>query len=280
MGFLDCDFDLQGKRNGLNCKGTKEKECPRKRARTFAEVPRVMKTDIRRHFASMFLNTLNSADLIIMQDFFNTFMARPCKLIGNLQSDQRLNLPSQLIADGPRLTAHVALGIFLMFPDMAVRLVENNIITSPSWVGSKIVISVELVATKVSLLPTEVWMPSKQVLPELYKRDNLYDMLQAANRHRGAHPAGSPTAGASASEQSLAEQRAAAALRPETQPSLIPAVYTRSYIPASFVGTVTEGLIPLLAPIPLRAAGQIVFFLDGNNHIQHIALDMFTQKDA
>lgn len=143
-------------------------------------IPKVMKNDIRRHYSRMFMNTVNSADFANMQNYFNTFMAGPCKFIADHITHPDFAIPDRMIADGPRLMAHYLLGCFIMYPDMTLTMRDTRIVTSSSWVGTKIVMEMEIHSTKMYDLDLDAWVPQISTLEACYEAAQRENALPKA----------------------------------------------------------------------------------------------------
>jgi hypothetical protein len=149
----------------------------KKRPREAPTIPRMLKNDIRRFYAPMFMNTINSGDLLIMQDFFYTFMTGSCRLVGDQSYKPEFQLPGRIIGSGPVQTSHYLLGTFLMYPDLVTKMRNCQLTTSNTWKGTKITLDVEVVGTKVATLPMEAWMPHKSCLPLIYAQPTVQHMV-------------------------------------------------------------------------------------------------------
>jgi hypothetical protein len=122
-------------------------------------LPKIMKNDIRRYFARMFMNTINSAELNKIQSYFQTFMVGPCKFIAEHQASANLHLPDRMVTAGPWLISHYVLGCFVQYPDLVLRLKNSRIVTSSGSPGSKIVMDLEVQGTKIHDLELVDWIP-------------------------------------------------------------------------------------------------------------------------
>ena len=166
----------------LNRKKEKEKETEEHTNKPELVVaPTVVKSDVRRYYSLMFMNTINSGsgDFNQLQNYFSTFMRGPAKFQADYgKFNAQLRLPTQLIADGPKLMSHFILGVFVMYPDMVMHLKETRIITSNCWLGAKIEMDVEFLATKTYDLTLDEWVPQLQALEE------RCDYLEEEKRHK------------------------------------------------------------------------------------------------
>lgn len=259
----------------------------------------------------MFMNTINSADLRIMQDFFYTFMTGSCRLVGNQVAEPEFNIPGRIIGEGPRHTAHYLLGTFLMYPDLVTKMRSCSITTSNTWSGTKITVEVEVHATKVATLPMEVWMPHKDCLPCIYQQPSVQHMVQlvqdtvpnfydfSANLTLDSTV---PTDGTHVTVMAVSDNNSSSnnnsvyadpwyvntnnngnsSSNSLSVDSNIPPASTvdsmgyegRSYIPPSYIETLCEGLVPLVTPLSLHSVGRVEFYLDESNHIQLFTLSL------
>jgi len=166
----DEDADLFRAQQTFNRLSAEEQVMIAKRA-TFEKAPKVMKNDIRRYFARMFMNTLNSGDFCKLQDYFQTFMMSQTRFIADhKQIDDRYNIPHTLETCGPRLMAHYLLGTFVMYPDMVVLMSSTRLTTSNTWKGTKVDIDVDVLATKMYDLCVEEWLPQLSTLEKKYQK--------------------------------------------------------------------------------------------------------------
>ena len=128
-------------------------------------IPRVMKNDIRRYFSRMLMNTVNSGDMGLVQDYFNTFMTGPSKFVVDYYNiDPIFQLPNSLNAHGPQMMSHYLLGCFVMYPDIVIQMSDTRIITSSNWAGSKVEMDVIVLATKMYDLAMDDWIPQLATL--------------------------------------------------------------------------------------------------------------------
>lgn len=141
--------------------GDRDNSTSNKRARdeedTFSsnKLPKVMKTDIRRKYFYMFLNMLNSFDLISLKKFFHQFCRNDCTLSNSCNPS---NFPDKLI--GAQLIYEFWAGRLMIAPDVAITLINSQIITRINWTGSLVTAEIRAKGTKLYNLPLERWLPS------------------------------------------------------------------------------------------------------------------------
>lgn len=184
---IDNDQAKQQHHDNINHMSSESLTEKRKRRRSGkVTIPKILKNDIRRYYIRMFMNTINSSDLFIVEDFFHTFMARPCRCVSIQTLQSELECPPNILVYGSRMITHYFLGIFLMFPDIIMKLVDSSIITSSGYTGSKIQIDMDIDATKVSSMPVEAWIPNETCLPLLYRQRNINDIVRVVRAFASA----------------------------------------------------------------------------------------------
>ena len=145
-------------------------------------VLRVPKNDIRRYFGKMLVNTLNSGDFLLIQDFFHTFLTKRCRferIIHNLPVE--FYMPKQMGGNGPLQFAHFFLGIQTMFPDMALTIHGNRIVTFSHSKLTKIVLDLECQSTKTVHIPYELWIPPEHLLSDIYSANSIEKIVVLMN---------------------------------------------------------------------------------------------------
>ena len=131
---------------------------------------KIFANDIRGNVARMFMNTLNSGDCVHVQNFFNTFMTRQCKvLVSHLMRNPALNYPGLVVTDGPRQFSHYLLGAFVQFPDMTVSMQDCRLYTHTNWLGTKVEMDITVYGTKMCEIKREDWVPSLNQLAGKYE---------------------------------------------------------------------------------------------------------------
>lgn len=131
---------------------------------------KIFANDIRGNVARMFMNTLNSGDSVNVQNFFNTFMTRQCKvLVSHLMRNPALNYPGLVVTDGPRQFSHYLLGAFVQFPDMTVSMQDCRLYTHKNWLGTKVEMDITVYGTKMCEIKREDWVPSLNQLAGKYE---------------------------------------------------------------------------------------------------------------
>lgn len=251
----------------------------------------------------MFLNTINSADVFHMQDFFNTFMVGHCSCVVDQKFAPEFLLPERLSALGPRLAAHYVLGVFLMFPDLVLTLVNSQIITNSACSGSKIHLQVQVSFTKVCHIPMGQWLPSPRSAQPVNNEHSATSVARTADLIQ---------LGSDSSLSAAVEQKGSIFATPgQDQPIFEQCVPSKSssdndscgekknqlcntmqdsypaegmyrlqvaqpYIPYSYIRNLSNEAAPLQNPLPSKSAGTITFYLDSNNHIQHMSMNLLS----
>ena len=133
-------------------------------------IPRVLRSDIRRHYPNMLINTLNSCNLDTIQGFFGTFMRNDSMFTIDQRIYANMGAPNRMQFQGPIQVAHYLLGLIVMTPDAAVHMRSHKIITSNKWKGTKVVLQLEYEGTKLSELNMIDWIPPVDSLGEIYQQ--------------------------------------------------------------------------------------------------------------
>ena len=66
-----------------------------------------------------------------------------------------------------------------MFPDLIIKLLHTQIVTSTLMTETKITMEVEICMTKMAHVPMEVWVPPLDRTPQLYQAQDLLSMMSA-----------------------------------------------------------------------------------------------------
>ena len=150
----------------------------RDRSRTAYRLPKVPKNDIRRYFANMLMNTLNSGEFIHAQNFFQTFMTPTCRFSTTQILPAEVQLPLQVGGQGPAVFAHYFLGLHMMFPDIILTMTNPRVVTFGQSNCTRIVADLECNYTKTSHIPLDLWIPAENLLEELYAAQSLEEITK------------------------------------------------------------------------------------------------------
>ena len=146
-------------------------------------IPKVPKHDIRRYFANMFMNTLNSGEFGHSQTFFQTFMTSKCQFITTTPKlPDMLKIPTCVVGSGPHLFAHYFLGLHVMFPDIIMTMNSNKVITYRNSDYTKIVADLVVDYTKTVHIPDNLWVPPLHLLSDIYSSNSLEEVTQVLSR--------------------------------------------------------------------------------------------------
>lgn len=240
--------------------------------RELVALPRmqILHNDIRRSFSKMLMNTINSAQIDQIQDFAHTFML-PNAPFFSFHSTLRPEVQVADITDcvGPRMFTHYLLGCFVEHPDMYIHLGETQIITSPSYPGSRIVMQVEYALTKTHEIPRHTWIPPPQYVDKMYAENSIEGMMSALSlESEKANVANVAIGTAEGAKVPKKRKR-----RGKTPP--VPLCDTTQRVPQSYIDALHEGAQLIKAvPKPYKIQGQMVMYLDEAHRIQNITLQM------
>lgn len=148
-----------------------------KQQRANDTIPKHIPQDIRAAYSQMFINSLNSGDINQVQNFFRSFMTGPCQFSIQHKISKQYGIPRYLNAIGPDLFSHYAMGVFVSFPDLVVKLKNSYTIVSKEWSGSRIIMETEFFGSKLRNLPDYPWLPPVEKLADIYKETPLAGTL-------------------------------------------------------------------------------------------------------
>jgi hypothetical protein len=269
-------------------------------------LPKIMKNDLRRYYPSMFMNTINSAEFRNIQSYFHTYMAGPCGFVATHQVNKEIGIPDRLATAGPRLMSHYLLGCFVQYPDMVLSMKDSRIVTNVGCAGSKIVMDMEVCATKIYDLEVQDWVPQVTALGEMYQQALVEKVAarQAGKRRRrvaGVVDNASPNAAplhaicpsapaqfvtAVASAETMRGPNVTKSRSPNTKRGREVTATSRSTgrklalheadfeIPEAYMHALFSRARLLPRPVELVMTGTITMFLDATHHMQHMCLDM------
>lgn len=113
-------------------------------------------------YAQMFVNSVNSGDLLNAQKFFRTFMATTGTFVANHRVGPRYGLPEILSAFSPQLFAHYLLGVFATFPDLVLKLGDTRTVSQGG--KTRIEMDIQVMCTKLYDIPNYSWAPQAEEL--------------------------------------------------------------------------------------------------------------------
>jgi len=228
--------------------------------------PKVLKNDIRRCFAKMFINTINAGEFENMQQFVHTFMLPDCPFGLKVVMADNFGLPAVLHSVGPRMHVHYLLGGFVMFPDMVLTMGDSQIVTSNVWTGTKIVIPIDCRMTKTHHIPAECWIPPSDKVEKMYTESSIDRMMAALTMEDGGGNVNrvvTPTARSTEVKKKRKRRTATAVISPPVMTQLVP---------QSYADCLHEGAVIVDSPQRSHLRGVYTIMLDGNNRMQSIAL--------
>lgn len=264
---------------------------------THVGLPKPVTTDIRQYYPRMFMNSINSGDLLNVQNYFNTFMTGPCKFIARHQVSTTYGIPTQMTAVGPQFFSHYLMCCFVTFPDMVLKLVDSRVITGTDWVGTKIVMDTEVHCTKIYDLVDYPWVPEVDSLSELYGKMSVRGSssqkdqskssggdteTKNSNKSKGRKraPASGSTATTTTSSSRSSKNPSASgnttATTSSSGSSSSNVALTR--IPQTYVERLISESTLLHQPQPLLTKGTITLYLDEHNCMQHVVVDLAQQN--
>lgn len=112
-------------------------------------LPRILKRDIRRDYATMLTNAYNSQDPIFVKSYFEQFYYPDSKFSGFFPGAAKVNYSVVRTADDRNGMISLIQHDTALFPDFSVRCITNKILQREGMTGSKIVIEGEMTGTMV-----------------------------------------------------------------------------------------------------------------------------------
>lgn len=113
--------------------------------------PRILRSDIRRSYSTMFLNVMNVGDFPTLFGFFDTFFV-PDVQLQMTKKHEMVNTPDHTLTyktTGPAAASRFWYSNVCSMPDRAITGVSAKIITPTNGVGSRIVATYEFVGTQI-----------------------------------------------------------------------------------------------------------------------------------
>lgn len=118
---------------------------------------RVLKRDIRRNYASMFVNCLNGCDISVLSRFLKHYCTRNVSLY---QECPGIHYPPYVYMKGNDLIALHWAWKMRILPDMIVRIKDVKVCVRDDTDRSKIMAQLEVVGTKLHEYPLNLVLPS------------------------------------------------------------------------------------------------------------------------
>jgi hypothetical protein len=263
---------------------------------TTHDVPRAVPQRVHSVYPQMFVNTVNSGDLVSIQKYFQTFMAGPCTFVASHRVAPHFGIPHFISAFSPQLFSHYLLGCYVTFPDMVLKLGETRAFAGAG--RTRIEMEVNIYLTKLYDIPNFLWAPEADELSGAFRSLRLGPAKLAGSVSSSPTPAHQAPSrgkngkgGSKGSTNKTSNGKGAQTPDHSVQPATAPkcAVLTPSadgvaalqrlpLIPTSYHTAVVDSATVCMTPIPLHSRGVITMFLDENNNMQHLTVDMTEQK--
>lgn len=242
--------------------------------------------DVRRYYARMFMNCVNSGDLPQVESYFRTFMSGPCNFVLKQNISPVFGIPPHLAAHGPQLFTHYLLGCFVTMPDMILKLNSSKIITTKGWNGTKIVMETDVFCTKIYDLDY-TWTP------DVNKLSDMYGNMSVSSKNSANNSASTGSDGRGVSVQverhtgavqytnhntnhftNAGHTHAAPLTSTSTNIATMPLPSGPTTIPTSYVESLIENATLLRTPLKLNSKGTVTLFLDENHCMQHVVVEL------
>jgi hypothetical protein len=227
--------------------------------------PWVFKNDIIRHFPSFFVSSINSGSFDQLQAFSKAFIDSQCATTWYMSSGAAsyAKLPSTGTLYGPDQFLHLVLGCWVTFPDMILSLVASQIDSYDGASGrTKLMLNVDIAATKTAYLPCDLWLPPVDQLPVLYTASNALQLRAMVNRFHTTNTNSSAAKSASPHFSRL-HVGANSTASPRRRVSAIT---------EQFVHALHQCAVPTQRPIEIQLRGHFCCEFDGKNRIAQMSL--------
>lgn len=226
----------------------------------------------------MFFNSVNSGDLLNVQNYFNTFMTGPCTFMVQHRLPSEIGIPSVIQAFSPNLFSHYLLGCFITFPDMVLKLGSSKVYSSLG--RTRIVMETECFCTKIYDIPDYNWAPDVEELSGLYSNLNIGRIGDQTNYREGA--SSSVVSSSNNLRTPIIDRKGntyatGPELKVEISPSRVRALQEVPVIPYAYLHAVVDRARLLPTPVQLHTKGTITLYIDEHNCMQHVAVDLAPQ---
>ena len=278
-----------------------------------ARIPKPLTCPINITYPQMFFNSINSGDLHSVQGYFSAFMAGPCTFYVNHPVRPEFGVPSIVQAFSPKLFSHYLLGCFVTFPDMVLKL-QGVKVLSNCLGYKKIVMETEVNASKIYDIPGFDWVPETAQLCDMYTLGTasaanprptalLHDVSNnnsitssnndlttttsvSCNVASSFGSVGTPDSSddRSTSPDSVSSRKGfnkrknktptGPELKLEGSPERVQALRQVPEIPISYMYTVLSQARLLPKSISLHTRGYITLYIDENNFMKHVDVDL------
>lgn len=122
---------------------------------SLVKLPRVLKSDIRRNYANIFSNVMNSADEDLTRAFFKRF-TRPTFSLSFAVKDAAHNILEEKIFHGRGNVFRYFMSKYAALPDLFTRISEAKLRTSTAWDGkSELIAAMTVTGTQLYTIPEQ-----------------------------------------------------------------------------------------------------------------------------
>lgn len=134
----------------------------------------IRKHDIRRYFATMFNNIVNSMDFDLILSYFETFANADAPLdIHYYPAPHELDIDPPSVhhvhVEGPHIMAYYLMCLGVFFPDMTSQLKNGQVITSEHQYGCKLVLETKLKCTQLFDVSIKLALEQMTMFYEQYR---------------------------------------------------------------------------------------------------------------
>lgn len=240
-----------------------QKESPVQNPSSVIQLPPIVKSDMRRTFARIYMSMINGGDFRQVQDFSQSFI-RPDAVFGaRIRASSAYQLPSFLHGWGPRAHVHYMIGIYVMYPDVAVTYGDTKLITSNQFTGTKVIIPWQCQMTKTYHIPVECWIPTAEAAEKMYVEPSIDRMMSTLSLQDTVSEQSDSTSLKKTTKKRKQPSVTALALRNQSKP-----------VPMQFVQNLQQSAARFPPTAQLLAEGTYTITLDESHHITSISLEV------
>ncbi len=221
---------------------------------------RILRRDIRRRYAEMFINVANNHDLTLMEKFFEEFCRPDCKVVRVLSPNEQFEKTMKLLTlknidhtvSDLKDMIHAFAFNYEMMPDTIFRLTGCQVRARQGVSGS-------VVIAKSRVKGTRLFIAEESTISNEESSSSSDDASYSSNC---SSPITTPQSPLSSSLSSLVS----------------PSPYNNN-IESSLVANHRHRWIPVTPPVETSSEGFFILMLDQTHHIQQFHFEFITQSE-
>lgn len=123
------------------------------------KIPKTISSDIRAIYFSMFINIINSFDLLLLKKFLNQYCRNDCTL-NHFKPGEMVAVPGTFELFSSKMIFDFFRGQLAVVPDGYIKFDESKVSIKNDWNGSQVSINLNIIGTQLYKLPVQKWLPS------------------------------------------------------------------------------------------------------------------------